>query len=239
MNLATFPAPARRWRGLRTARLASALAAALLFVACGPSTPSAALTSTPAAAPSGTLAPAGSPGASPGATAATSPGGSPGSALACTAPATATVSQTEGPYYKAGAPQKSNLVESGMTGTPLTLTGFVVDTSCRPMANAKVDVWQADADGQYDNSGYRLRGYVLTDASGRYTIETVIPGQYPGRTEHIHVKVTPAGGSTLTSQLYFPDQPNATDAIFDPSLVLTMAPSGSSYVGTFTFVLRA
>ena len=162
----------------------------------------------------------------------------PGSALSCTAPATPTVSQTEGPYYKAGAPEKSNLVESGMAGTRLTLTGDVVDTSCRPLANAKLDVWQADAIGAYENSGYRLRGYVMADAAGRFTIETVIPGQYPGRTEHIHVKVTPAGGTTLTTQLYFPGQAEDPAGIFRPELLLTMTPSGSGYTGTYLFVLR-
>jgi protocatechuate 3,4-dioxygenase beta subunit len=159
--------------------------------------------------------------------------------LTCVAPASATVSQTEGPYYTAGAPQKTSLVEAGMTGTRLTLTGYVVDTSCRPLAGARLDIWQADANGQYDNNGYRLRGYVLTDAGGRYTVETIIPGQYPGRTEHIHVKVTPSGGATLTTQLYFPDQPNASDGIFDPSLLLALTPSGSGYLGTYIFVLRA
>jgi protocatechuate 3,4-dioxygenase beta subunit len=184
--------------------------------------------------------PGASPTTAPGATTAASAGGAASTGLACTSPATPTISQTEGPYYKAGAPQKVSLLESGMTGTHLTLTGYVVNTSCQPLANAKVDVWQADASGQYDNSGYRLRGYVMTDASGRFTIETVIPGEYPGRTEHIHVKVTPSGGSTLTTQLYFPDaaSANQSDGIFDPSMLLAMTPSGSGYIGTYTFVLR-
>ena len=160
--------------------------------------------------------------------------------LTCTAPTSATLAVTEGPYYKAGAPQSANLVTEGMAGTRLTLTGYVVDTSCTPVANAKVEIWQADSSGTYDNSGYTLRGYVLTDAEGRFTIQTIVPGEYPGRTEHIHVKVTPPGGSTLTTQLFFPGtSPNDGDSIYDPSLLLAITQQGSGLLGTYTFVLAA
>jgi len=223
---------------------------AILLAACGSSATLAPISSvgaTPATGATSAASPAATPAASPAATAVS--GSSPaatGSAAAdtaptCTSPASPTVAQTEGPYYKAGAPQKASLYESGMSGTRLTLIGYVVNTSCQPLANAKVDVWQADASGQYDNSGYRLRGYVLTDASGRFSIETVIPGEYPGRTEHIHVKVTPSGGSTLTTQLYFPDQASANqaDSIYNASMLLKMTPNGSAYVGTYTFIMQA
>lgn len=129
---------------------------------------------------------------------------------------------------------------SGVSGTPLTYTGYVVDTSCRPLANARVEIWQASAQGVYDNSGYTLRGWVLTDASGRFTFQTVIPGEYPCRTEHIHVKVTPTGGSTLTTQMYFPGQSsNGSDGIYDKSLLLSMTANGSGWIGSYTFVLKA
>lgn len=158
----------------------------------------------------------------------------------CVAPATTTPAQTEGPYYKAGAPETASLVESGMAGTPVTLTGWVVTTDCTPLAGAKVEIWQADASGAYDDTGYRLRGYVLTDATGRFTIETIVPGEYPGRTEHLHVKVTPAGGSTLTTQLYFPGvQANDGDGIYDPALLLAMSDSSSGLTATYTFVVAA
>src|SRR5207245_10074924 len=129
-----------------------------------------------------------------------------GTALACTAPAQPIVELTEGPYYKAGAPQNAALRTAGVAGTPLVLTGYVVSKSCQPIANAKLDFWQADGHGNYDNSGYTLRGWQLTDANGAYRLETVIPGLYPGRTEHIHVKVT-VNGTTYTSQLFFPGVP--------------------------------
>jgi protocatechuate 3,4-dioxygenase beta subunit len=161
-------------------------------------------------------------------------------ALSCTSPASATISETEGPYYKAGAPESADLTTDAMAGTRLTLTGYVVTTDCTPLANATAEIWQADASGSYDNAGYTLRGYVLTDANGRFMIKTVVPGAYPGRTEHIHVKVTPEGGATLTTQLYFPGTTaNESDGIYDPSLLLDMAQDGDALIGTYTFVLAA
>src|SRR5450756_875378 len=124
---------------------------------------------------------------------------------ACT-PGALTPALTEGPYYKANPPENSTLAGPGAKGTLLTITGYVFDASCKPLAGARVDFWQADAQGQYDNSGYTLRGYQLTDAQGRYSVKTVVPGLYPGRTRHIHVKVTTPGGTTLTTQLFFPNE---------------------------------
>lgn len=164
-----------------------------------------------------------------------------GAAVGCTAPATATVPQAEGPYYTPGSPERPDLTEEGTPGTPLLLTGFVVDTDCRPLARVKVDVWQTDADGVYDNAGYRLRGHVFTDSEGRFAIRTIVPGAYPGRPPHIHVKVTPEGAATLTSQLYLPTEraANATDPIFDPSLVVDLQKASGEFTATFTFVLDA
>lgn len=156
----------------------------------------------------------------------------------CSAPARLTAAQAEGPYYTPGAPERSDLREAGMNGTPLTLSGFVVTADCTPIARAKVDIWQADAAGQYDNVGYRLRGYVLTDANGAFTIRTIVPGEYPGRTEHIHVKVTPPGGATLTTQLYFPGVAgNSSDGLFVESGLLAITEVGDGVLGTFTFVV--
>ena len=156
------------------------------------------------------------------------------------------VPRPKAPYYKAGA-----TTASGHRATWRTAKGMipehvsrsrrlrsVVDTSCTPIANAKVETWQADASGAYDNAGYTLRGWVTTDASGRFTIETVVPGEYPGRTEHIHVKVTPSGGATLTTQVYFPGSTaNGEDGIYDPSLDLVVTADGDALTGTFTFVI--
>ena len=159
-------------------------------------------------------------------------------ALACTVPATPLAQLTEGPYYTANPPQNANLRTAGVTGTPLTLTGFVVSKSCQPIAGAKLDFWQADGNGNYDNSGYTLRGWQLTDANGAYKLETVIPGLYPGRTEHIHFKVT-VNGQTYTSQLFFPNvSQNSSDSIYSTQMLITLNASTSPVTGTFTFVVN-
>src|SRR5213594_835094 len=158
--------------------------------------------------------------------------------LACTAPAAALVELTEGPYYKANPPQNALLRTSGVAGTPLTLTGYVVSRSCQPIANAKLDFWQADGNGNYDNSGYTLRGWQLTDANGAYRLETVISGLYPGRTEHIHFKVT-VNGQTYTSQLFFPGvAQNEGDSIYSAQMLVKLNTSTSPVSGTFTFVVN-
>lgn len=146
-----------------------------------------------------------------------------------------TTESTEGPYFKAGSPERSSLVTDGMAGTRITLIGLVMTRSCTPVVDAKVDFWQADASGSYDNSGYTLRGYVKTDVAGQYRMDTIVPGPYPGRTPHIHVKITPPGGRTLTTQLYMPDvASNSSDGIFRPELVMTVRP-GSPMTGAFVF----
>ncbi len=159
-------------------------------------------------------------------------------ALACTAPAAALVELTEGPYYKANPPQNATLRTATVAGTPLTLTGYVVSQSCQPIANARLDFWQADGNGNYDNSGYTLRGWQLTDANGAYRLETVIPGLYPGRTEHIHFKVT-VNGKTYTSQLFFPGvSQNEGDSIYSAQMLVKLNTAASPVTGTFTFVVN-
>ena len=105
---------------------------------------------------------------------------------------------------------------------PLLVYGTVYGCDCvTPLADATVDVWQANDAGVYDNVGYTLRGHQFTDEAGRYELTTILPGIYTGRTRHIHVKVQEPDQPVLTSQLYFPDVPeNASDGIFDPSLVI-------------------
>jgi protocatechuate 3,4-dioxygenase beta subunit len=149
-----------------------------------------------------------------------------------------TPAQTEGPYFKSSSPQRSSLLESGVTGTLLTITGRVLSTSCQPISAAKLDFWQADDSGNYDNSGFRLRGHQFTDADGRYTLQTIVPGLYPGRTRHIHVKAQAPNQSILTTQLYFPNEArNATDGIFSSELLMTVNEVAGGRAATFDFVL--
>jgi len=148
-----------------------------------------------------------------------------------------TPSETEGPYFKPGSPEQRSLLEPGMTGRRLILSGLVSTTTCQPIAGALLDFWQANAGGEYDNIGFRLRGHQRTDAEGHYKLETVVPGVYPGRTEHIHVKLTVPGKPTLTTQLYFPGQPlNSQDPLFHSELLVKVVKDGDPLVATFEFV---
>src|SRR5215471_8198094 len=65
----------------------------------------------------------------------------------------ATISQTEGPFYKPNSPQRISLREAGIAGRPLIVTGYVLSTTCKPITHALLDFWQADSNGNYDNTG--------------------------------------------------------------------------------------
>ncbi|HZF99553.1 MAG TPA: T9SS type A sorting domain-containing protein, partial [Chitinophagales bacterium] len=75
------------------------------------------------------------------------------------------------------------------------------------IADTIIDIWHANDAGQYDNTGFNLRGKTMTNAQGFYSFETVLPGKYLNggeyRPRHIHFKITPTGFPTLTTQLYF------------------------------------
>ena len=152
-----------------------------------------------------------------------------------------TLAQTEGPYFTPNSPRRASLVEAGMGGQRLVVWGTVLTTGCRPVGRALLDFWQADDTGQYDNQGYRLRGHQFSDADGNWRLETIVPGLYTGRTRHIHVKVQAPDGPVLTTQLYFPGEPeNDRDGIFSPELLLSdVRDSGGTRRGSFTFVLEA
>ncbi len=125
-----------------------------------------------------------------------------------------------------------------MPGTRLRLTGRVLSLDCTPLSGALLDFWQADASGVYDNQGYRLRGHQRAGADGRYSLETIVPGLYTGRTAHIHVKVQAPGKPVLTTQLYLPGQAkNTQDPIFNPALVMDVTDSGDAKAASFDFVV--
>ena len=148
-----------------------------------------------------------------------------------------TIAQTEGPYFTSNSPERTSIVQ-GAQGTTLTITGRVLSTACQPVARAKLDFWQADAAGAYDNSGYRLRGHQYTDDNGRFVLETIVPGLYPGRTRHIHVKAQAPNRSVLTTQLYFPGEPrNASDGIYSSRLEMAVQDVSGGRAATFDFVL--
>jgi protocatechuate 3,4-dioxygenase beta subunit len=149
-----------------------------------------------------------------------------------------THSETAGPFFKPRSPERTSLMEKGITGTPLAISGRVRGRDGKPVAGALLDFWHADDDGEYDNEGFRLRGHQYADELGRYRLDSVVPGVYPGRTRHIHVRVQAPHGKVLTTQLYFPGEPrNRGDGLFDESLLVSMRESVGHRVGSFDFVL--
>jgi protocatechuate 3,4-dioxygenase beta subunit len=157
---------------------------------------------------------------------------------ACHDGATPTTRQTEGPYFKPRSPERADLREPGIGGSPLALSGLVLTRACRPVARALVDLWHADDAGEYDNAGFRLRGHVFSDDDGRYMFRTIVPGLYRPRARHVHVKVQAPGRPVLTTQFYFPDEPdNRRDPLFRPELTLRLAETGDGRTARFDVVL--
>jgi len=146
--------------------------------------------------------------------------------------------QTAGPFYTPNSPERRSLREAGMAGAPLVIQGFVLTRRCQAIDGALLDFWHADDSGAYDNEGYRLRGHQFADEAGRFRLETILPGLYPGRTRHIHVRVQPPGGAVLTTQLYFPDEPqNERDFLFRPELLMAVEAADGERRARFDFIL--
>ena len=100
----------------------------------------------------------------------------------------------EGPFYVPGAPIRTS------TGKGLVIRGRLLGTpDCRPVPGGRIEWWQADRRGRYDDAH---RGSQNVDAAGAYRFSTDFPGVYPGRPPHIHVKAFAPGYQTLTTQLY-------------------------------------
>lgn len=153
----------------------------------------------------------------------------------CGAP---TPSQTEGPFFKPGTPERTSFIEPGTAAQRFLITGRVLSAQgCRSIPGAVLEFWHSDERGEYDGSGYRYRGHQRTDDRGRYRLETIIPATYPGRTRHIHVKVQAPGHRALTTQLYFPnDAANRRDGIHRRDLEMKMT---TAEAGQFDFIVDA
>ena len=116
-----------------------------------------------------------------------------------------------GPFYKRGAPNTANLRIPGDPGLPLVVRGLVYDTRGDVLPGAKIEIWQTDNAGHYDLRGYRYRAILLSDAAGKYSFSSIMPGHYPTRVcQHIHYAVTAEGHKPVITQMYF-----ATDPVFE------------------------
>jgi protocatechuate 3,4-dioxygenase beta subunit len=118
-----------------------------------------------------------------------------------------------GPYWREGAPFRNRLW-TNEPGEVITVAGRVRGADCRPIANAVLDIWQADSQGHYDSDlpgfdpkTYRLRGRVRADARGEYRFETIRPAPYGARPAHIHMVVSTPERKRLVTQLYFQGDP--------------------------------
>lgn len=147
--------------------------------------------------------------------------------------------QTAGPFYTPNTPQRSSFLEPGIGGTRMIVAGYVLDTQCRPIPGAMLEFWHCNAVGIYDNVSYKLRGHFFADKAGRYALETIMPGIYPGRTRHFHARVQAPNQPALTTQLYFPGEAlNARDRLFRPECLMEVRDSADgSKIGLFNFVL--
>lgn len=174
---------------------------------------------------------------------------------------------TEGPYYVDADLLRSDIRED-RAGVPLVLTfnvSRVVSNACDPLPNAIVDIWHADASGDYSGVGSLgsarfLRGIQQTDAGGTASFTTIYPGWYSGRTPHIHFKVRSSADSSsayeFTSQLFFDDDlsrevygsgayaargeqntTNARDGIYDADMRMAVTESGGTYQATSDIAL--
>jgi protocatechuate 3,4-dioxygenase beta subunit len=144
----------------------------------------------------------------------------------------------EGPFFKYSSPQRSDLVEPGTRGELIILEGYVLSRSCRPIPQAILDFWHADENGDYDEDGFRYRAHLFSDGNGKFRFRTIVPGLYPDRTRHFHMKVQAPNRPLLTTQLYFPGEPrNSIDDYFSPLLLLRMARSPDAFTARFDFVL--
>jgi protocatechuate 3,4-dioxygenase beta subunit len=142
------------------------------------------------------------------------------------------------PAFSAGAPARTSLLEQGLTGPRVVLTGHVIGLKCGRIKGARVDFWHADAGGAYPTNGSRLRGHQLTDAEGRYRLETIRPGAPAGRARHLSARVEPPGKPALTTVLFFPGDPaNAKDKRFQPTLVMREVTGAAPGTYAFDFVL--
>src|SRR5437762_5624379 len=100
-----------------------------------------------------------------------------------------TPAQIEGPFFRIGAPRRESLIEPGITGERMLLTGRVLTPAGKPIPRAVLNFWMSDDEGNYDMVGYKLHGYTFADDEGRYRMQAIVPACYePRHARHIHVK---------------------------------------------------
>jgi len=137
-----------------------------------------------------------------------------------------TESTVLGPFHRENAPEYplgGNISKHETDGEPCIVTGTVKDSKGKPVANAKLDIWEGGADGLYDSQKgeeMNLRGVFRTDAQGRFHFRCVTPSFYPVpndgpvgrmlvaterhpmRPPHLHFWITAAGYKPLITHIF-------------------------------------
>ena len=164
-----------------------------------------------------------------------------------------TIPTPDGPYYFSGTPEARDIAVAGTPGRPLIFQGRVVDQKMQPIRSAAIEIWHANGEGDYDNSGHNnCRGHQFTDENGCFEFYTVKPMGYGAasnsitgiidfRAAHIHIKILTPSGLDLTTQVFFPDDPrNPTDMLYDTfkdTLIVNLANLEGALHARFDFVL--
>ncbi len=164
-----------------------------------------------------------------------------------------TSSDVAGPFYLPGAPRRLQVAGKAEPGERIAIRGRVLSGDCRtPLAGALLDVWQADAKGEYHGKEeqYRLRGQIVTGADGTYELHSIRPGNYKQengwRPAHIHFTVSGPGHEPVTTQLYFRGDPylGPHDACGskchsdDASRIVALEPGSGTLTGRFDVTLK-
>jgi protocatechuate 3,4-dioxygenase beta subunit len=125
----------------------------------------------------------------------------------------------EGPFYPDKLPldTDNDLIKISDSVTPAVgqithLGGRILDRKGNPVRNALIEIWQCDTNGAYlhsrsanrkdRDSHFQGYGRFLTSKSGEYYFRTIKPVAYPGRTPHIHVKISRNDETLLTTQVF-------------------------------------
>ena len=117
------------------------------------------------------------------------------------------------------APSSGRLVQQGEPGTPLRVSGVVVDAAGAPVPGASLYIFQTDHEGYYgvkpesDNRNPRLKLFLRTDARGAWSFDTIKPGSYPDSRvpSHIHFEVAASGHAPKIFEIVFEGDPFVTE----------------------------
>ena len=140
-----------------------------------------------------------------------------------------TTSAGEGPFYKEGCPEQSNMNVDGEVGTPLIVHVRVLDGACQPRPGVRAYVWHARPTVlTYDEEGYQARGNAVTDAEGRLCFSTLFPGVYTDVASgldlpaHFHWRFVLPDGTLFTTQFNFEGDPALEYTFHAEDLVMTL-----------------